>query len=127
MQETDVQRFKAALLAERSQLEQELERVGRRNPTNPADWEPEPEALDISEADRNETADRIEAYEENSAILKELEARYQAVKLALDKIEQGTFGTCEISGEPIELDRLEANPAARTSKAHMDREGELPF
>ena len=35
-------------------------------------------------------------------------------------IAAGTYGTCEVSGEQIEEDRLEADPAARTCKAHMN-------
>ena len=44
----------------------------------------------------------------------------------LKKIEAGTFGVCEISGEPIEEDRLDANPAARTNKANINNEADLP-
>jgi len=32
------------------------------------------------------------------------------IKGALEKIEEGTFGTCEVCGEPIEFKRLEARP-----------------
>ena len=70
-------------------------------------------------ADPNETADNIEEFEENTAVLKELEIRYNNIKDTLAKIEEGKFGICEISGEPIEEDRLIANPAARTCKKHM--------
>ena len=49
-----------------------------------------------------------------------LQARLTDVNVALGKIENGTYGICEVSGEPIEADRLEANPAARTNKAHMN-------
>ncbi len=49
-----------------------------------------------------------------------LENRWNEVRAALKKIEAGTYGICEISGEPIEEDRLEVNPAARTCKEHMD-------
>jgi RNA polymerase-binding transcription factor DksA len=48
-----------------------------------------------------------------------LEGRRTDVKEALDKIEEGRFGICEECGEKIEEDRLEANPSARTCKAHM--------
>ena len=40
----------------------------------------------------------------------------------LKKIEEGSFGVCEINGDKIEEDRLLANPAARTCKKHL---GEL--
>lgn len=49
-----------------------------------------------------------------------LQTRLTDVNAALGKIEAGTFGICEVSGEPIEADRLEANPAARTNKANMN-------
>ena len=33
---------------------------------------------------------------------------------ALEKIEAGKYGICEVSGEEIEADRLEAYPSAKT-------------
>ena len=120
--EIDTSKFKSLLESELKLLEKELNTVGRRNPNNPSDREAVQGETNIDTADRNEVADGIEQYEENSGILKELETRYNNVKLALEKIEGGKYGICEISGEEIELDRLEANPAARTSKAHMNEE-----
>ncbi len=116
----DVEHFKSKLEAEQQKLEGELRTVGRINPTNSADWEPKPSAMDTSPSDENEMADNIEEFEENSAILKNLEIQLNDVKKALKKIEEGTYGICEISHEPIEIERLEANPAARTSLAHKD-------
>ena len=119
----DTAKYKEKLEGEKVTLENELRTVGRRNPSNPADWEPTPGVSNGNlRADRNEAADKIEQFEENSAILKELEIRYNNVIGALKKIEDGSFGVCEVSGEKIEEDRLEANPAARTCKKHL---GEL--
>ena len=116
----DTGNMKGRLSEELKTLEEELEKIGRRNPSNPKDWEAEPPVADDVEADPNEAADRIEEYEERTGILKELEARYNNVKLALEKIEKGTYGICEVGGEPIEPERLEANPAARTCEKHME-------
>ena len=44
-----------------------------------------------------------------------------------DGIEKGTYGICEISGQPIEAERLKANPAARTSQANQEKEAQLPL
>lgn len=118
--EIDTDHFKKKLEEELTLLTKELESIGRKNPSNPADWEAKPADMDISEADRNETADRIESYEENSAILKELETRYNNVKNALKRIEENTYGVCTIGKEQIELDRLEANPAANTCIKHIN-------
>jgi RNA polymerase-binding transcription factor DksA len=120
--ELDTNKFKGLLEEELKKLEEELKSVGRINPTNPSDWEAVQGETNVDPADRNEVADGIEQYEENSAILKELETRFNNVKLALEKIDEGKYGVCEMSGENIELDRLEANPAARTCKAHMNEE-----
>ena len=115
----DTNLFKEKLEAELALVEAELKTVGQKNPDNKADWEAKPADLGEDSADENETADKIEEYEENTAVLKELETKYNDLKVALDKIESGTYGLCEVSNEPIESDRLEANPAARTCKVHM--------
>lgn len=117
----DISHFKEKLEKELKEVEAELRSVGRKNPNNPADWEAEPADFDIDRADESEVGDKIEEYEENSAVLKELEIKYNEIKKALGKIESGTYGICEVSGEPIELERLEANPAARTCMRHMEK------
>ena len=111
--------YKSRLLEEKTNLEAELQTVGRKNPSNPADWEAVPEETG-QEADQADAADLIEGYESNTAILKDLEIRYNDVLGALSRIEQGTYGTCEVGGEQIEEDRLIADPAARTCKAHLN-------
>lgn len=117
----DYEHFKKKLEAEKKLLEKELEKVGRINPDNPLDWEPTPPAdRDTSQADDNTMADTIEDYEDNAAIVSTLEARYNDVRSSLDKIEHGTYGNCQICGKEIELDRLEANPSAKTCKEHVN-------
>lgn len=116
----DTKHFKDVLSKELAVIENELGTIGRKNVTNYSDWETMKPAMDTDRADETEVADSIEQYESNSAVLDQLELRLNEVKLALEKIEKGTYGKCEISGEEIELDRLEANPAARTCKKHMN-------
>ena len=108
------------LTEERKLLEGSLERLGRRNPANASDWVPA-QAADESEfgADRNDNADLIEEMHDANASLNELEGQLNTVLQALQKIEAGAYGVCEIAGEPIEIERLWANPSARTCKAHM--------
>ena len=124
MTEKDLEYFKQKLEAEKANLEAELGTIGRKNPDNQADWEATGTSLDVLKSDENEVADTIEEYEGNTAIVKNLEKSYNEVLRALGKIENGTYGICEISGDPIEKERLEANPAARTSLAHVG-EGEV--
>lgn len=116
--------FHKKLEEERIKLEEELQGIGRINPENPDDWEPVPETSgEISEdPDPNVAADAVEDFENNSAVEVVLETRLYFVKEALKRIEQGKYGICKECGEEIEVDRLEANPAAITCKTHIDKE-----
>lgn len=122
MTNTERDAFKQKLEAEKELLVAELSTVATKDPQNPADWVASNTESDKERADENEVADTMEELQNNSAILNDLEVRYNEVLRALEKIEAGTYGICEVSGEMIELDRLEANPAARTTKAHMGEE-----
>lgn len=117
--ELDTNYFKQKLEQELALVREELDRIGQRNPQRKDDWEGDSSDFPDS-ADVNETADKIEELEENSAIVSELEKRLADIKKALERIEQGTYGICEVDGEPIEADRLEANPSASTCKKHME-------
>jgi RNA polymerase-binding transcription factor DksA len=120
MEKIDTEYFMKKLLEEKAKLISELETVGQVNPNNPDDWEPKATEKDGSTADPNDSADSIEEYESNTALVSELEISLKDINAALEKIEAGKYGICEISGDQIELDRLEANPAARTCKAHIN-------
>jgi len=116
----DIEYFKKKLEEEKKRLEISLAEVGQKNPDNPADWEGKSEQVDAEKSDSIDVADNIEEYESNNAVVNELEVRLNNIKAALKRIENGTYGICQISGDPIEKDRLEANPAADTCKKHMN-------
>lgn len=121
MDQKDLDYFKEKLLSEKAQLEEELATVGRINPDNPTDWEPTPSSeQEDRDTDPNVKADNIEEYENRTAILKQLETQLGEVNNALEKIEKGNYGICEVSDEEIEKGRLEANPSARTCIDHMN-------
>ena len=116
----DINTLKGKLLEERAQLEKELGDLGVRDPET-GDWgvvgEPDGE-----EADKNDMGDRDEEFATKANTLGQLEMRYKDVNDAIANIEKndGSYGKCTISGKMIEEDRLMANPAAKTCKAHMD-------
>ncbi|MBI5126274.1 MAG: TraR/DksA C4-type zinc finger protein [Candidatus Taylorbacteria bacterium] len=124
MKSKDITYFKDRLIKEKATLEEELKSVGRINPENPSDWEATVDDSDVDSADENEVADKMEELVEHKAILTQLEKQLGEVHNALERIEQGKYGICEVSGEEIERERLEANPSARTSIKHLrDLEG----
>src|SRR3984885_11454224 len=116
---SDVEYFGKKLEKEKNLLEEELKTVGHKNPGVAGGWEASPENIDTDSADDNEVADKIEGLEENNGILEKLDKQLVEVNAALDRIKKGTYGVCEVSGEPIEKERLEANPSATTCIKHM--------
>ncbi len=112
--------FKELLLAEKVQLEEELKNIALFNDETNI-WEATPDQDMIGEIDDNDAADRFEDFEARSSMVSTFQTRLTDINDALKKIEGGTYGICEVSGEKIEPARLEANPAARTSMAHMNR------
>ncbi|MDP3962451.1 MAG: TraR/DksA C4-type zinc finger protein [bacterium] len=117
----DTQYFKEKLEKEKKILEDELGTVGQKRDGKDPAWEATSGTMEVDTADENEVADKLEELEENELILGQLEKQLNEVKAALERIENDTFGICEISGGPIENDRLEANPSARTCVKHMNQ------
>jgi len=119
----NIKKYKEKLEEEFRLLTKELKSLGQINPNNPNDWvakgDKETNAND-DHSDPNDNADDLEELGERNAILSDLEIRFANVKNALQRIEDGTYGICKVSGEPIEEARLDANPAATTCMAHMN-------
>lgn len=120
------EQYKTILTDLKTQLENELSTIAIFDKRT-GDWEVRMDDVITAESDENEVADFGEEADDRIATLAELETRYRNIVRALAKIEAGTFGVCEISGEPIEPERLEANPAARTCIAHKEDEYDLPL
>jgi RNA polymerase-binding transcription factor DksA len=110
--------FRKKLEAEKTRLETEMRSVGRPNPSVPGDWEAIPSEVG-TESDLADQADVVMSRESNTAILADLEARYDATLEALSRIKKGTYGVCEVGGEKIEEERLEADPSATTCIKHL--------
>ena len=121
----DTTKYKNILETQLTDLQAELQNLGSHNPAVPEDWIATPENVGENEADPNVSADRVENWDERAAILADLETRYNNVTRALNKIESGDYGRCEICGETIEPARLDVNPAARTCMPHLNDEAEL--
>jgi len=110
--------FKQKLEAEKKKLESEMGGIGRRNPSVPGDWESVPSEIGM-ESDLADQADVVMNHESNTAILADLEARYDTILSALERIEKDEYGKCEVCGEKIEEARLEADSAATTCTKHL--------
>lgn len=64
-----------------------------------------------------ETFDR----ERDLSLLEQVEAELSDIEHALERLEEGTYGTCEACGRPIGDERLDAVPAARFCLQDQDK------
>lgn len=115
----DKKKIKEKLEKERDTLLEELRDMGKLN-TDTDEWEATPEAQDFPETDQNDMADRFEDFEARSSMIQTLGPRLNNILKALKGLNRESFGKCEVCKKDIETARLEANPAARTCKKHLE-------
>jgi RNA polymerase-binding transcription factor DksA len=70
-----------------------------------------PSNLPDDQGDEGELFER----EKDIAILEQLENELAEIEAALQRLDEGTYGIDEVTGEPIAPERLEARPSARTN------------
>jgi RNA polymerase-binding transcription factor DksA len=70
---------------------------------------------ELSNMDQHQADVGTETFEREKdlSILENVEAELADIEHALSRLNDGTYGTCEVCGRPIDDDRLEAVPAAR--------------
>lgn len=72
---------------------------------------------DLSHLPQHEADQGSEVFEreKDMAILEQLEKELAEIEAALQRLDAGTYGVDEVTGEPIAPERLEAYPIARTN------------
>jgi DnaK suppressor protein len=105
------------LLAERERVQGLID--GVRNDLGEESQEFGEEFQDPNRADQDPVPDGSETVEREKdlAILEALERDLAEVEAALARIDDGTYGIDEVTGEPIDPERLEALPTTRTNIA----------
>ncbi len=80
---------------------------------------------DATESDSGDMSQSLFTREMDATVGQTMEHRMQSVDRALQKVEEGTYGICDDTGEPIPKGRLEAMPEAiHTVEAQQRRERE---
>jgi DnaK suppressor protein len=111
MSDIDTSAFRERLLEERGRLTEAVQFLERGNSRSIAD-----ELGELSTASDNHIGDTASATydrEFDQGLEEGAEETLRAVEAALQKIEAGSYGTCEVCGEPIGAARLSAIPWAR--------------
>jgi RNA polymerase-binding transcription factor DksA len=98
-----LRRARADTEAQVAALERDLEGVIDASRSSNADDEHDPEGATIA-FERAQVA----------ALLDGARRRLTELDAALERLDAGTFGTCEACGRPIPAERLAVRPAART-------------
>lgn len=120
LSKTELMELRATLDAERGSLQEEMAMYGKKDVTT-GEWEgssADETNGNGEEADPIDVADQIEELVVNTPLVDELQKRAHEVDAAIARMEDGTYGICEIGGEEILFERLEANPAARMCIEH---------
>ena len=75
------------------------------------------QAGELSDYDQHPADTGSETFEREKdlSILESLEAELVEIEAALQRLDDGTYGVDEVTGEPIDPERLEAYPTARTN------------
>lgn len=120
----DIEKYKKLLTAEQEKLQGELSNIAVRDNESVGGWQAKGENSDRENADLGELADRMEELGDREALESTLESRLGNVNDALKRIEEGTYGMCEVGGQAheIENERLDANIAAKTCLLHLGEE-----
>jgi DnaK suppressor protein len=110
----DIDHFRSLLIEERQRMEEELEQVRNRS----TDMENGlPEEGEGGDEDTADLASAMMDKEMDLSVEDELEDVLMQVDRAFQKIEEGTYGICDVSGEPIPQSRLELIPFATLTVA----------
>lgn len=111
--------FKDKLLEMKNQAEEEMERhhEGYENEEYSKD-----NTGDISSVQDHPADSGTEMHEQSKeqTLYEAARERYRDAEKALEKIENGTYGKSEISGEEIPIERLEVMPTARYRVDEVD-------
>lgn len=109
----DTEPYRQALEAEKQRVERIVDDLRHElGDESESDGAGELAAYDQHPADS--ASDTFER-EKDLAILEGLEHELAEIEAALERIESGTYGIDESTGEPIAPERLEALPTARTN------------
>jgi RNA polymerase-binding transcription factor DksA len=120
--------LKSALEKERDLLTKELETIATPDPNLPGDWDikhSEWEEDQITSREELQSGVSVNESDEdmkNKALSNHLELHLKDVNDALERMEKGIYGICEVCQKEIPVERLKANPAAKTDIEHSPKD-----
>jgi len=114
MNKKTLSELKKKLEKEQNLLKKDLLKFADKDKKIPGDYDTRFPDFGGRSSSPDESANETEEYEKLLAVEYTLELRLRDVSDALKKIKEDNYGNCEICKKGIELNRLKANPAAKT-------------
>jgi RNA polymerase-binding protein DksA len=105
MDKNTLKTLEEKLFEEKAKLEEELSRFAQRNPNNSEDFNADFPQLGEKE---DENASEVAEYSKDLTLERTLEASLRDVNKALERMKDGSYGTCKYCGKPIDEKRLMA-------------------
>jgi len=102
--------LKEALLKEKAELEENLSRIAKPV-DDKGDYKTSFEEIG---SDREDNTTEVEQYADTLPVEITLEKKLQDIIEALRRMDAGAYGICENCHQEIDLERLKANPSAKT-------------
>ena len=111
-----IEELKQKLEEQKASIKKELESFATEDPNSKHNWDAK--YPNREDGDKDEEADEVQEYDNMLALEHSLESKLKDVSIALEKIDEGTYGICEKCGKEIEKERLEAAPEAKFCIKH---------
>ncbi|MFH1393141.1 MAG: TraR/DksA C4-type zinc finger protein [Patescibacteria group bacterium] len=124
LEQKTLEELKLALEKERDLLVEELGTIATPDPNVKGDWDikhsewGENQITSQEELESGESVNEIDEDMKNKALSDSLELRLRDVNDALERMGGGIYGICEFCKKEIPIERLKANPAAKTDIEH---------
>lgn len=115
MDEKTLAELKQALEKEKRELTEELASFANPDKTLAGDWDTRYPNMG---GDDEDNAQEVTEYATNVPIEHRLELELRDVNNALEKIAAGQYGFCEKCGAAMDIERLKAEPSARSCVQH---------
>ena len=108
-----ITQFQTRLQEEKEKLQKEIHEIAKEDSGGRLPGKHEVRMEDVG-SEEGENASEVETYERRLAIQKNLDDQLSRVEVALERIDDGTYGSCAKCKKEIAEKRLDAYPAATT-------------
>jgi DnaK suppressor protein len=116
MQKELIKTLKEKLEGEKAGIEKELGKFAKKDQNLKGDWDtkfPNWGTESGGSSSLEKSADEVEEYVTLLPIEHSLELKLEGINSALEKIEKGSYGSCEKCKKDIEEERLKVTPEAK--------------